>query len=320
LFLAFVGIVGVVTYIRVRRSPAFDQQPNQAAIRQPGQRRLGAPQPITLTGFDDLPFALLSQSAYQNRPGSKAVDAGACLDSDDSLNKMGWKKWPEFTDPCLKEQAEKVHLRAEVWSHDQTKQVAVAFAGTEVTNLADWRANLRWFLPKHQDEYTVIVKTFGQAFVDAFVEYSSKAGWQPSDVHLFSTGHSLGGGLAQEFAYSLPIDGRVPRVEKVYAFDPSPVTGFYSVKKSLRETNANNLATDRIYERGEILAIVRSITNYISPPSAEHPTIRQIRYNLFPTRNPIAGHSIPELACKLSEQLHGAGVQAQPAPPAAVGA
>ncbi len=253
------------------------------------------------------------QDANQRKPDAQATATGNCLDADASLNQLGWRRWPDFGGSRLQEQINKVHLRAEVWSHDESKQVVVAFAGTVFTNKKDWEANLRWFLPKHQDEYTVIVKTFGQAFIDAFVDSANKAGWRPSEVRLFSTGHSLGGGLAQEFAYSLPIDERVPRVKKVYAFDPSPVTGYYSVKKLLRERNSNNLSTDRIYERGEILAIVRSITNYIFPPSAENPTIRQIRYSLFPTHNPIAGHSIAELACKLSQQLNESGVHPSPA-------
>jgi hypothetical protein len=91
--------------------------------------------------------------------------------------------------------------------------------------------------------------------------------------------------------------------DKVYAFDPSPVTGFFSVKKHLRDYDATKLAIDRIYERYGILAYVRSITNYFVPPSAENPTIRQLRYMLFPTHNPISGHSIAEFASKLYQQL-----------------
>jgi hypothetical protein len=74
--------------------------------------------------------------------------------------------------------------------------------------------------------------------------------------------HSLGGGLAQEFAYSLPVGTfDAPRATKVYAFDPSPATGFLSVKRATRNENKKGLKTDRIYERGEVLAILRSITN-----------------------------------------------------------
>jgi pimeloyl-ACP methyl ester carboxylesterase len=127
-----------------------------------------------------------------------------------------------------------------------------------------------------------------------------------SELELFSTGHSLGGGLAQQFAYSLPQDS-VKRVKQVYAFDPSPVTGFYSVCKKLRNENKKGLLIDRIYERGEILAIVRSLTSLIHKPSAKNAEIRGVRYKLFRAWNSVAAHSIAELAAKLDDSRRGGG-------------
>ena len=99
----------------------------------------------------------------------------------------------------------------------------------------------------------------------------------------------------------MPIDSKVPRVQKVFAFDPSPVTGFYSLDVTTRDNNSKGLAIDRIYERGEVLALIRSFENFVYPPSATDPTVRQVRYNLFNSHDPIAGHSIAALACKLDE-------------------
>jgi hypothetical protein len=82
---------------------------------------------------------------------------------------------------------------------------------------------------------------------------------------------------------------------KVYAFDPSPVTGYFSVNYKLRRANRTGLLIDRIYERGEILAYVRSITNFVHVPSAKNAAIRQIRYNLFYSVNPFKGHSAMRL-------------------------
>ena len=178
--------------------------------------------------------------------------------------------------------------------------------GPFFANITDWYANLRWFFPHKQDEYTVVVKTFGKAFVEEYLKRSVEPEWTfLGQAKLYSTGHSLGGGLAQQFAYSLPLNANVPRVTQVFAFDPSPVTGFFSVGKVLRTTNAQNLKIDRIYERGEILAYFRSLTNFFAPPSASHPAIRQVRYNLFHTVNPVSGHSIAELACKLHDVCSG---------------
>lgn len=300
-----VAVISLPTYLRIRRSTAFKQKECQVAIRDPGDHILGNPECLVREGTDDLPFALLSQAAYQRKSDAK-VQAGPCLDADAELIAMGWGKWPDSKDEEFLTKIRKVHLRAEVWSHQTDKRVAVAFGGTVFTNWADWRANLRWFIPTDNDEYSAVAKAFAKSFLKAYPIETK--GWDQKDVSIYSTGHSLGGGLAQQFAYALPYDWEtplqnVPRVKKVYAFDPSPVTGYYSVKRRLRKHNSTGLYIDRIYERREILAYLRSIMNFIHPPSAQNPSIRQLRYNLFPTRNPIAEHSISDFAYCLDQQL-----------------
>ena len=185
--------------------------------------------------------------------------------------------------------------------------------GTVFNNENDWAANLRWFLPKwflagHPDEYSETVQTFAPAFVEEFKTKLRTGGsdWAfLKNATIYSTGHSLGGGLAQQFAYALPVDDAVQRVTHVVAFDPSPVTGYFSVEQSVRENNQKTLFIDRIYERGEILAIVRSLTSAAVMPSEAQPTIRGVRFSLFYPANPIAGHSMSELACKLYEAAGG---------------
>lgn len=312
--------IAVVAFIRVAMTPAFRQRADQVVIRRPGQRMFGAPEPLGPTGTEDLPFALLSQAAYKHKPDAKQVKTGDAIDPDLELRKRGWTMWPDFGGDGLHQQIRGVHLRAEVWWHVQDKKIAVAFGGTVFTNIKDWLANLRWFIPHHKDEYTVIVKGFGKAFEAEYMKRGKDAGWQPGDrVHLYSTGHSLGGGLAQEFAYSLPPNPKVPRVEKVYAIDPSPVTGFYSVEKNVRDVNVLELAIDRIFERGEILASLRSIVSLFVPPRRKAPTIRQIRYNLFHGGNPISRHSIGEFAFYLNQQLQQSPKPTTPGSCAAAG-
>jgi hypothetical protein len=299
-------IISLPTYVRIRLSSAYKQQPNQVAIRIPGDHTLGDPQSLLIEGTEDLPFTLLSQAAYQRKSDAKAPP-GNTLNADVELGKRGWVRWPDFTDANLRKKIKEVHLRVEVWEHAKDKKVAVTFGGTVFTNWKDWCANLRWFIPAHPDQYSVVVKTFGGVFVKLYTERT--ANWPKEGVSIYSTGHSLGGGLAQQFAYALPINRAVPpsedipRVMKVYAFDPSPVTGYYSVGRRRRNDNSKGLQIDRIYERREGVAYLRSIMNFIHPPSAENPSIRQLRYNLFPTRNPFVGHSISELAYCLDDQL-----------------
>jgi hypothetical protein len=303
---AIIIVLALLSYLRIRTNPAYHQEPNEVVTREPGKKILGAPQPIAPQAHADLAFALLSQAAYQGKSDAKKARPSDWVDAVTILEAAGWTLWADFPDQKLLEKISKFHLRVEVWSNASLNAVAVAFGGTVFTNIEDWEANLRWFIPHHKDEYTMVVKTFGRDFVTDYLQRSAKSEFAfLRHADIFSTGHSLGGGLAQQFAYSLPENAGVPRVKKVFAFDPSPVTGFYSVRKGLRDYDKQNLAIDRIYERGEILAYLRSLTNYFFPPSASSPTIRQVRYNLFYTLNPFAGHSIVEFACKLYKVCQG---------------
>jgi pimeloyl-ACP methyl ester carboxylesterase len=198
------------------------------------------------------------------------------------------------------------HLRAEVWENAQRKEIVVSFGGTDSKN--DWKSNLRWFTFKVDDEYTLLVKGFSPAFID---EMEKRAQHQDHEwlLHskLISTGHSLGGGLAQQFAYALPTRNAHIKVAQVYAFDPSPVTGFFSVDKALRDKNRQGLLIDRIYERGEILALLRSFTSMFVKPAAVDPRIRGVRYSLLSQGNAITYHSMHDFACHL-QKAAGMGV------------
>jgi hypothetical protein len=302
--LGLIATIILVTYWRIARRPAFRQKPDEVVIREPGMRILGVPQPVASEARKDLDFAWLSQAAYGRAPDGREKYPAGCPDADSALRRMGWSRWDDFPDAGLRDKIAKFHLRVEVSSNSSDNAVGVAFGGTVFSNWKDWKSNFRWFTrrARRDDEYTEIVKEFGPAFIREFVKRKEYTEWAfLQHAQIFATGHSLGGGLAQEFAYSLPIDPRVPRISKVFAFDPSPVTGFYSLDQSTRYANSQNLAIDRIYERGEILALLRSLENFVYPPSASAPAIRQVRYNLFHSHNPIAGHSIAELACKLDE-------------------
>ena len=299
-------VVVAITYIRIRIRPAYNQRPEEVFFRAPGDRYLTDSAPARTEAQVDLPFALMSQAAYQRIPNEKHPCSQECLNADQKLHEAKWTCWPDFADTKLKERIERSHLRVEVWSNAEEKKVVVAFGGTEFRNWKDWLANLRWFIPWHEDQYTVVVKDFGPAFV---TEYIKKRDSDPDyrflnspDTRLFSTGHSLGGGLAQQFAYALEVRENVPLVKQVYVFDPSPVTGFYRVDKALRTENSKGLKIDRIYERGEILALLRSLEHFVYPDTKCNPAIRQVRYNLF-SRAPITGHSIPKLAFKLDEAI-----------------
>jgi hypothetical protein len=304
---------------------AFFQKPNQVASREPGERFLGHLRPVAGEARRDHEFAWLSQAAYGRSVGDKKKGLLAWLfylipgksrrevnpNGDAILRECGWTRCADFAPQNVLNQMKASHLRVEVWTKNEPPSIAVAFGGTVFTSGKDWKSNLRWFLPKHKDEYSQIVDVFGPAFVAEFCVKNSEIKWPHlKNAAIYSTGHSLGGGLAQQFAYSLPKNSEERRVAQVFAFDPSPVTGFYSVDKALRDMNKAALRIDRIYERGEILAILRSLTSLFVKPSAISPTIRGVRYSLFIPADPIRSHSMLELASKIESAIAAAPVRA----------
>jgi hypothetical protein len=285
---------------------ALRQSNREVTVRKPGCRFLSAPGPVTPYAAQDWEFACLAAAAYGKTPAAerrrqRTVDAEERFDPELPLRNAGWQPWDGFPDPELHKHIQQSHLRVEVWEKTlpgDSSIVAVTFGGTVFNNKKDWRANLRWFLPGGKgDEYTDVVRKFAPAFVKEFPR--RMAGRSPRTVELVATGHSLGGGLAQQFAYAHCLDDQVPRVTRVYAFDPSPVTGFFSVKRSVRNVNRKALRINRIYERGEILAIVRSIMSVLWKPSERAPEIRGTRYFLFFAWNPIVGHSMVRMAARM---------------------
>lgn len=294
---------------RFERCPylrALGQAPNQVVVREAGKRFLSAPHPIQRYAAQHWEYAWLADAAYgESRVARKAkLEATDPEDPGPALARAGWIQWEKFPTGALEAKFKKWHLRVEVWQKESIPAVVVAFGGTVFRNEMDWRANLRWFWPGKTDEYTLTQLEFADEFPKEWM-WRIASGKSPPKAELFSTGHSLGGGLAQQFAYALPLQSSVSRVKKVYAFDPSPVTGYSRVDTYTREHNCDGLEIDRIYERGEILAIARSLTSFFVKPKAQNPEIRGVRYNLFYTCNPVAGHSMKMLAGKLETAASG---------------
>ena len=172
-------------------------------------------------------------------------------------------------------------LKYEIWIDESNKRAALAFRGT--AKLADWWSNAHWitgYVPKVNNHYKLV-----SAMVDeAIAKLISVLG---NEFTLYTTGHSLGGGLAQLFAYSSK-----HKAEFVCAFHTTPVTGFFGVDINLRNKSRNGLYIARVFEHGEVLAYFRLLIRKFYKVSTENPRIAEFRTNFIKESGLVTQHSI----------------------------
>jgi len=223
------------------------------------------------------PYAWASVSAYLHEEDGKQIDVSAdCPDPHHLLRAQGWELWEELPRVGRKSQPaselvrklQDVHLRAEVWSNREKNVVIVAFGGT--AGFEDVAANARWLLPfGAPDAYVAVTDLYAPAFVAALERRAMEPEQQwLKSANIVSTGHSLGAGLAQRFAYSVRPGPNNKAVKEVYGFDPSPVSGKRGVDGW--EETAQGLTIFRIYKRGEILAGLRSLLQWANPGNSRN--------------------------------------------------
>lgn len=176
--------------------------------------------------------------------------------------------------------------------------VVIVFRGTRFTHWQDWYSNLdviTRFIPFVHNSYRQIILQINE-YIKAIAEYlihDRKTANSLEEIKFSSAGHSLGGGLAQQAAYASK------DIETVYAFDPSPVTGYSSVKKQDRKENCKGLKIYRIWEHGEILLYLRIITKAVRKiafnPNLD-PRIVEVRFNFVERADTITEHSMQNFA------------------------
>jgi Lipase (class 3) len=178
-------------------------------------------------------------------------------------------------------------FEAHIYHRKNCSEVVVAFRGSDFDSINDWKTNARWLLPfPHRDQMKEVAKFAPQMLAKAIAPCKHKG----DKLRVVATGHSLGASLATMFAYNAdtsPViaqdDGvsRNPfgkRVDHVYAFNSSPVTG-YTDNLDRSRRNARGLRIDRIYEKNEVLAYLRGTVRVLSPPTMCDPQIRMVRFN-----------------------------------------
>ncbi|MEJ8837535.1 lipase family protein [Ramlibacter sp. AN1133] len=333
-FTGAIGAAVLLLYLLVLSGCASFRQKSDEVWQRPSGGELAPLEDAKAAIRTHLPYAWASLAAYQ-RPTEPE-----CAEPHAFLRSIGWTRWLElpqllgdqpFNDPEMRSLAQAMreqHLRVEVWSRPPSEgrsgEVIVAFGGTEFRNLQDWKANLHWVGAWFgaQDQYELISSRFVPAFAREFRRRQQRPdeAWLAS-ARITPTGHSLGGGLAQRFAYDVWDELKLPadqlRVREIYSFDPSPVSGKRtspSFQEHKDETlRYKGLKIYRIYNRGEILATVRSILHFgnLNPDLNEQgQNWIDIRYKdnwSWRTLLPdgwVHAHGMESLACFMAKEIN----------------
>jgi hypothetical protein len=307
------------------------QGSDEVLIRDPAVGKYSPPSPAAETARRHWEYAAMSVNVYReemraakggrggltpNNRGefSQAAFESACCDKMPAIPLRHWTRWEDFPGEDLQKTLAKQGMYLEVLEREQAPyRIAVVFEGTKTNDIKDLKANLRWFLrfaPRYQDQYTLAMTEVATAFRDELLARAKRGKLQihgaqlttasGDPVSIVAAGHSLGGGLAQQLAYAFkqePDDSRGPKVSEVFAFDPSPVTGWFSTPDPPRSYNSEGLIIHRVFEHGEVLAYLRLLTSRLAVTSQD-PAIWEYRYN-FVRSTPISSHGIRRLACGL---------------------
>lgn len=225
---------------------------------------------------------MLSAIVYRHEDPSKDDKRLAVYEK--ALRDGGWQR----RGICNRNEKGDGHgLYFEVWENDSGKQRRIIFAFRGTTGGPDWGANLRWFrLHKPRDHYVAA----REECLPLIEKYYNEPGRRKPIIS--TTGHSLGGGVAQEILYSA-----ADKVDHCVVFDPSPVTELQELKKSVQDVYRHQLNRSefsqyriiRAYERGEILMFARNIISLFYKPDTQ---TQSIEFNAPGRLTAVGKHSI----------------------------
>ena len=299
------------------------QEPNTVLRKTPSSNGYLPEEPASKWAAMHLPYAAMSANVYE-RLHTQSVSTHTlddlsrvpCSEIKWPVSIKNWTRWWNFPDETLRKTLHDSNMHVEVWEKlDIEPEIVIVFEGTVFTSKDHWKANLRWFLrflPKYQDQYIIASESIAAAFHKIISSTPDKYNYDASSgqlrlangkpIKLTTTGHSLGGGLAQQFAYAFPQNAtppQGPKINQVFAFNASPVTGWFSTPNPPRDYNATGLEVYRVFEHGEILAYIRIFTSNLASKT-EHPKFSIYRFNFAKSPDVIGSHSMASLACGLA--------------------
>jgi hypothetical protein len=251
-------------------------------------------------------------------PIFKALPDYACLANNAYIEKNkttdrryypidGWEKSTlAFSDVLVEYYGKTPYLKglaveAFISKQNDKNVVALVFRGTRLWNFSDWIANLNWFSRKVQsrdNHYQQVKKCIGLYVneIQSALSPNHLSSKNLSSTVFVGIGHSLGGGLAQQAAYASP------EIQSVFAFNSSPVTGFFTTEKKWRQQNSKHLTIYRIEEEGDILSFIRfwgGMAIRLKQDKKIYPQRHILRFNFKNQENAIKQHSMEALALSL---------------------
>jgi hypothetical protein len=305
----------------------LDQEHGQVIQRTEGEDNYAESQKAGPVAARVLPYALLAEQSYDSQvyltrmatrraTACAADDPKNCAARADDQRAARWlDEWRYVwscsgAEQCAVQtagQGERVAdgLGMQIWARKGVRcsEAVIAFRGTMGGNKGDWESNFHWILRAFPiyDQYEQVRDHVG----DFIGHIERDKCYHEGATEIIAVGHSLGGGLAQLAAYS---DSRIRRV---YAFDPSMVTGFYSVDPPNRDRNVRGLGIERVYEFGEVLAYPRLVMLHSIPLSPCNPRVVSVRFRVF-RGAPIALHSLTDLDNGLLRVARGSEPERSP--------
>ena len=247
-------------------------------------------------------MALFAQVAYREDLRAKGASENACAymtaERDDRYgmpssgeNAGFWMRWKGAA-ACIDDRDTGLFYETYVFRNaaGQYEEAVIAFRGTENSEgqfLADWKANLSAVFGIEPAQYK-LARTTVPELVDGLLSENPQ-------IKLYTVGHSLGGGLAQQAGYQFK------KVLKVITFNTSPVTNWTYLQLNSEVRNRYPVIY-RIHHGGEVLENVRFITTAFT-------ATRFNRYDLglqFKEKALLSGHSMSIVTCTLAEIIENA--------------